>query len=272
METSPMTPPDDSPPTEARDSSAPSTDPTPVVPRPGRLWALALGAAVAAGLVSTLVGESIHLGFKPPRHVVQTMGGPADIPEYKDDVAARYKNAVAASAVLGASLGLALGLAGGLARGSFRAAVGPGLIGVVAGGLVGGGAALGLLPIYFHQENIAPEELSRDLVVPFLMHAGIWAAIGAASGAAFGLGLGSWRLAVTAAVGGLVGGLLGAVLYEVVGALALPNGKTSDPVAPILAGRLLARFAVSMLVAALAVLAVLQDRRRDGRAAIASRD
>ncbi|MFI5458558.1 MAG: hypothetical protein ACHRXM_24255, partial [Isosphaerales bacterium] len=125
----------------------------------------------------------------------------------------------------GAILGAVLGLAGGLAR---RSAPG-GLAAATATGLVLGtaaaaGAAYGLLPVYYR--NVDPQ--GNALTIPMLTHGGIWAAAGATAGLAFGLGRqGRWA---HSALGGLLGGVAGAIVYELVGAIAFPLNKTSQPV------------------------------------------
>ncbi|QDV34800.1 hypothetical protein [Tautonia plasticadhaerens] len=62
---------------------------------------------------------------------------------------ARKAVAVETFAALGASLGLALGIVGGLGRGSAPGSVKGGLAGLVLGAAAGGGAALGMLQIYY---------------------------------------------------------------------------------------------------------------------------
>ena len=46
-----------------------------------------------------------------------------------------------------------------------------------------------ILPAYNAYQQRHPDEASRDLVLPLLVHAGIWSAVGAAGGLALALGL-----------------------------------------------------------------------------------
>ena len=127
--------------------------------------------------------------------------------------------------------------------------------------VLGAGASLALLPVYFHALDRAQEELSRDLTLPLLIHGGIWAACGLAGGLALAIGLGAGRTRViNAAVGGLMGAVLGAALYELIGATAFPLDKTTSPLATTWIARLLARMLVATLSGLLAAVAInMQD-------------
>jgi hypothetical protein len=158
----------------------------------------------------------------------------------------------------GAILGGVLGLAGGLAQrrvlpGAIAALVGCGL-----GAMAAGAAAYGLLPIYFR--NVDPQ--SNDLTYPLLTHGGIWAAAGAAAGLAFGLATGGRRTPLLCTIGGLLGGILAAMIYDMVGALAFPLDKTSQPVSPTVVTRLLAQFTVAIFVACGSALGTAESSRR----------
>jgi hypothetical protein len=157
----------------------------------------------------------------------------------------RTASAAVSFAQQGAILGLALGLAGGLARRSPRAGLTAAALGLALGAAAAGGAALVLVSIYFRNES--PE--FDPLVLSLLTHAGIWSAAGAAAGLAFGVGLGGRVRAARAALGGLLGAVGGTLVYEMVGALAFPLAKTSQPVSETVVTRLLAHLAVAALVA-----------------------
>jgi hypothetical protein len=94
------------------------------------------------------------------------------------------------------------------------------------------------------------------------MHGGIWAAVGAAAGLAFGLGLGGRGRWARGALGGLLGGVAATMVYELVGALAFPIDKTSQPVSATVVTRFFAQFAVAVLAAAGAALGVDGAPRR----------
>jgi hypothetical protein len=210
-----------------------------------RLWTWALGAGLAAGLAAWLVGEGLLVAYQDE---LAPNGGPFPPPEVTfARIAAEQFVATLTFAALGALLGFALGVAGGGARWSLVAAVWAGLAGHTLGAVATAAAARGLLPIYFaHQKP-----LDDSLVLPLLTHAGIAAAAGLAGGLALGLGVGG-RVGSTL-VGGLLGAAGGATLYEIVGALAFPSGRTGEPVSGMPVTRLFFLLAVSLLTAAGAV-------------------
>jgi hypothetical protein len=212
------------------------------------LWTWALAAGVLAGLLSWAGGEAAWKG-------VRSAQTPKIVPFPTEEDHNRVIRGMAASTAVsfiqqGAILGAVLGLAGGLARRSGRA----GLVAALLGGLIGAAAAAaaayGLLPVYFR--NVAPE--NDTLTLPLLTHGGIWAAIGAATALAFGLGLGGRDRWARAALGGLLGGLVATMVYDLVGAVAFPIDKTSQPVSATIVTRLFAQLAVAVCVAAGAAL------------------
>ena len=228
---------------------------------PGRLRALALSLSILAGLVAWIGIEATYEHFVPPERLVQAMGFALNSPSFADRATAERKNASLANGILGCVLGLAMGLAGGLARGPIRGALAFAAIGGLIGLGLGVGASEAILPLYFRELDKAAEELSRDLTFPLIIHSGIWGIIGAAGGASLGLGLGSTRRIVPALVGGLIGGVLGGGAYEIIGALAFPSCKTTQPVAIYWAPRLIANLAVATFSSALAVVAILSPGR-----------
>ena len=237
-------------------------------PAAARLWGLALGAGLLAGVAAWALTEASLEAFVPRARMVQAMGVTVNLPSFADKAAAARKNATLAYGVLGASLGVALGLAGGLAQRSATAALLAAAAGAVLGAAGGAGAGAAVVPLYYQREDQAQEDLSHDLVVPLLVHGGAWAAVGAAGGAALGLGLGGRRIAARSALGGLAGGVLGALAYEVIGALAFPGDRTTQPVAAAWAPRLLAALSVSLLTAAVAVITATAPGRK-GRSGFA---
>ena len=142
----------------------------------GRLLLFVGVGGVVAGLVAWFVGENTLGVFVPKSTQVIAFGVPTAKVEYHDGIKAEYENAIVAYSVLGASLGLLLGLAGGPARRVTPLAIRAGLIGTVAGTLPASGAAAAILPVYYHQHEFNQEELSRDLLLPLLVHAGSWPA------------------------------------------------------------------------------------------------
>jgi hypothetical protein len=230
----------------------------------GRLVALTLAAGVVAGIAAWLAGEVTLKAFVPPSHNVNMMGQNFEKVEFLDQSAADFKNAMVAFGWLGCLLAAAMGLAGGLARDSRPAGLRAAAIGLLLGLVLALVASLAFLPIYFHALDRSKEELSRDLMIPLLTHAGIWAACGLAGGIALGIGMGDgWPGIAKAALGGLIGAAIGAAAYEMIGAFAFGSrDHTTSPVSWSLPTRLLARLLVATLAAAFAAIAVNTSGRR----------
>jgi hypothetical protein len=206
------------------------------------LWGWALGAGLLAGLLNSAAGEVAW-------RRVNSAGTPKIVPfptgADRDRMIANMAGSNAVSFIQqGAILGGVLGLAGGLAR---RRAL-AGLVAALVGGGLGAAAAWatarGLLPLYFR--NVDPQ--SNELTYPLLTHGGIWAAAGAAAGLAFGLGAGGQGRWVRCAFGGLLGGVFATMVYDLIGAIAFPLDKTSQPVSATVVTRLFAQFAVAVFV------------------------
>jgi hypothetical protein len=232
--------------------------------RPERIWALAVGAGLLAGVMSWVAGEAALTAFKPELEEAHGMGVVLLLPSRKGEIKADTQNAALAFGLLGAILGLGLGITGGLVPEAIRIRRGAiaALTGLAVGGALGVGASLALVPV-FNQARMA-NPLSLDLTIPMLVHAGIWAAVGAGGGLAFGLGLGGDRRRIArATIGGLVGGALAAVAYEMIGALVFPLADTPRPLSLTWGTRLLARLLVTTLAAAgAAALVTFESSRR----------
>ncbi len=217
------------------------------------LIVLALVAGGLAGGAAWAVGEMTLFAFEPPSVESSMMGQKVLKVTFEDQAAADLKNATLAYAELGGLLGLALGVAGGLARRSFKAAALAGVVGLILGAGLTVASSLVALPYYFKAKDANPEELSLDITLPLLVHAGSWVAVGLAGGLALGLGRGGGVSAVVkATLGGVVGALVGAVAYEILGATFFPAGRTTDPVSTTWHTRLLARLSVALFVSLLA--------------------
>jgi hypothetical protein len=238
------------PPSSAVTSSSEDSHPPGLPVRSGRLWAVTLGAGVVAGLTAWLGGEACHAVFKPPLHAANSRGLILKMTNPREVAAADAKNAGLGFALSGAAVGLGLGVAGALAHRRGAAAARAGLVGLVAGAAAGAGASLALFPAYNIYKARHPDEAASDLILPLLIHAGIWSALGAAGGLAFGLGSGERRTLSRAVTGGLVSAAIGAAGYVLFGALFFPAASTSRFVSEIWQTRLLARLGVAVLVAA----------------------
>ena len=154
------------------------------LPAPRHLLMMALGAGLFAGIVSWLIGEILVTAFRPAYQAQNVMGQTIMKASFKDQAVADFQNAALAFAVLGGTLAAALGMAGGLARKSMRAGIISSVVGLGLGMILGIAASIVMLPIYFNALERTQEELSRDLTLPLVVHAGIWAACGLAGGAA----------------------------------------------------------------------------------------
>jgi len=228
-----------------------------------RVWVLALLAGLIAGFTSWLIGEAIHGRFGPPTlvNISGPSGGFLSGPEIHRlntaHSAAQTLEATLTFGSLGAVLGLALGLAGGFARGSARAALSAAIVGSILGGAAGAALTKVILPIYFR--ILDPD--SNDLIVGIMIQVVISSAIGAVGGAAFGIGLGDRSRVVRAVIGGLLGAIAGALVYEMVGAIAFPLDKISDPISVTWGTRLFARLAVTTLASAGVAMGALDQAK-----------
>jgi hypothetical protein len=158
--------------------------------------------------------------------------------------------------LMGATVGLTLGLASGLVRKSPRSGALAALLGLVLGAAAGSGAAVVGVPLASRLHDWDPGNMSVEMASSLLMHGIPWAVIGAVGGLAYGWGLGGRVLAIRGLLAGLFGGVAGAFLYEIVGALALPDAKIIEPVAVSWGVRLLAQL-VAVLATAAAVAALV---------------
>jgi hypothetical protein len=227
-----------------------------------RLVATALAAGVLAGVLAWGIGEGVHGTFVPPSKIIDMPMAQGIRISFEDQVAADGKNATLAFAALGGVLGVVLGVAGGIIRKSTVGAVTGAVVGLVAGCAITVGATWGLLPFYFRALERSQDAMSHELLLPLLVHSGIWAAAGLAGGVALGIGMGTkWTQLYNAALGGMIGAALGAVVYEVLGAILLPGDRTFEPVSTTWQGRLLARLLVAVSAALMAAVVMSAGTR-----------
>lgn len=234
-----------------------SVSPHPPISR-SRLWAWVIGAGLVAGVASWLGGEGCVELIKPRFRAGNSHGLMLMKTDRRQEDAAVAKNAGLAFLFLGATIGGALGAAGGMARGSRRAAVRAACAGLVLGLVATGMMSLAVLPSYNAYKFRHPDDAARDLLLPLLVHAGIWSAAGAAGGLALALGLRERRLMARAALGGFLGAVAGTVVYEFVGAL-FPTARTARFVSATWETRLMARLAVTLLAAGGAAIGLLSQ-------------
>ncbi|GAC1473469.1 MAG: hypothetical protein NVSMB9_22120 [Isosphaeraceae bacterium] len=218
---------------------------------------LVLAAGAVSGLGSWVLGERVNEYFKPPSRLVHAMGVTMDSPTEANQIIANVRNAALTFGILGALLGGTFGLAGGMARGSFHSGGAAALLGLVLGSALGAVASLVLVPVFFRYVD----PMSNDLLIPLLIHGGVWGAAGASGGLALGIGLGGRGPAVRGLLGGLFGAVIGAVLYEVTGAMFFPLAKTGLPVAPTPGIRLMAWALLSLSAAFFAAVSIADLRK-----------
>ena len=189
---------------------------------------LTLAAGLLAGLAAWL-GWRPHVidVIKPPRHSVNSKGIVLNVTNRREVAAVNARNAGLVFSLLGASLAAGLGAAGGLSLIDPRA-VRASLMGLAIGAAGGATISLAVLPLYNDYQARHPDEAARDLILPLLVHAGIWSGVAAAAGLVYGLGLGERKMMPRIVLGGLIGALLGTVAYELVGAVAFPAAQTTQ--------------------------------------------
>ena len=250
-----------------RVSTVSDRDDAPLLDRSKSPVALILAAGVLAGLVAWLGGEACRDLIKARRRAVNAKGITLSVVTPRDQDVADARNAGLAFAWLGAALGACLGGAGGLAGGSGRRAMSAAGFGSMAGVVGCAAMSLALLPLYDAYRHRNPDEASRDLIFPLLVHAGVWSVAGAVGGAAFAMGAGRRRLLPLTVVGGLVGAAVAAGLYELIGVVAFPDAGTTRYVSLTWPSRLLARLAVGSLAASGIAFAVVNPHERPARPA-----
>jgi hypothetical protein len=217
-------------------------------------WAVILGLALLAGVAAWLVGEFTFDYFKPSLAASENYQNPRALNLEMPGVVAR--NGALTFGALGGVLGLALGLAGGLIRRSATGVLIGALTGLILGAAAGAVPSFALMPWQWRNRNEDPS--TTLLLVPTLIHLGLWSGVGLAAGLAFGIGTSGLKLSrlIEAALAGLAGAMLGTFVFEMVGALLLPLAKTANPIAETSSARLLARLCVALFVALGAIRAL----------------
>jgi hypothetical protein len=230
-------------------------------PRRGRVWAAALLGAAVASVSCWLLGELAVGAFQPRLFMVERLGQTSVQPTTASKNSADLKNAILAHAIYGCVIGLVMGIAGGMAARSLQRAVIVALGAQAVGAIVSAGASFVILPFFFR--NSVPD--MNDLLLPILLHGGIWAAIGAVGGAAFACGAGRPPRLIPLAVGdACVAAFLASIVFHLASAEVFPEGRSIDPVAGSSIVRLLA---VALLAGFIAVGAARGTAARIPRAA-----
>ena len=230
----------------------------------GHLLALALAAALIAGVVSSLAGELILNAYHTDLFPALSINpNPEDMRRWRD---ARIYSATLTFTTMGALLGLTMGLAGGLARRSVFASAERRFWDSCSAQPPPRAWLSSSCRSFFKRYD--PQ--AGDLLLPLLTHGAIWSAVGAIGGLAFGLGLGGrgrWKASL---VGGLVGAAAATVVYEIVGAIAFASSKTDLPLSSSITTRVVALMLVAILSAVGAVLALNQSAKKKAASSVLS--
>ncbi len=199
--------------------------------RPGRIWALALAAALLASIAAWIVeeaslyvyGEKMAVTAAPPdyRPDIRKSGGAygANMATmaYKQEYTARAVavSGAAVGVMFGLALGAAMGLAGGSTVKSWLKGAAIGLTVAATAGTLGWLLAWNLVPLFYQARDYSPD--SPRVLESLLLIRGIPRMIaGFAGGLTLGLALGGgWDRMLRGALGGFIGAALGAVLVVV---------------------------------------------------------
>jgi hypothetical protein len=206
------------------------------------LWICTLAAGIVAGLSSWIAGEEARRYVDPTPLSKEVFPGPATA---RLLATATSRSGMLAYGFQGTILGLCLGLTGGFLRRSSAAAIIAGAGGAAAAGAAGAFAAKFLIPVFYR--NV--DDGAVDLILPLLIHGGLWTSIGAVAGIAFGVGLGGRGAIGRSLLGGLLGAVVGTLVYEVAGAFFFPLAHTGRPLSLSWGARLLAHVVVALSVA-----------------------
>jgi len=226
-------------------------------------WALIVIFAILAGLAAWQVGEYT---------ISYAKLSPAVAENYRDSTGLNAEmpgvnsvNGALTFGALGGFVGLAMGLAGGVSRRSPASAILGAVLGLIIGAALGALPSPMIMPWQWRHRNDDP--FNADLLMPFLIHLGLWTPLGLAAGLAFGIGKSGFnppRL-VEAGLAGLIGAVLGVFVFEVTGALFFPAAATTNPFSLTAGTRLLARLCIALFVG-LGVIRTI-PRARANRAA-----
>ena len=205
-----------------------------------------LGLALLAGAASWLWGEVVFDHFKPSEKASAEHYAFAALNREMGRV--NGLNGALAFGALGGLLGMALGLAGGLSRSAPKSALVGAIVGLVLGAASGTLPSFAIMP--WHWKHRGDDEYRGQLVLPTLVHLGLWCSLGLTAGLAFGLGRYGprpARLFVTGSAG-LIGAIIGTCLFELAGAFLFPLAETVNPFSATSQTRLLARLSVALFV------------------------
>jgi hypothetical protein len=215
-----------------------------------RLWLLALGSALLAGLIGWGAGENIPHFWHWEEHLERAAEGIARDP-FEARNQAEMKNTALAMGVLGGVTGLLLGLAGGMSRGAIRLAVIAGTAGLLLGITSAVAVSLMIVPMFFRSISLVPNP-----TLPLLVHSGIYASIGGAGGLSFGFGRRGLTGALRGLLAGTTGAILGSIVYNMLHTTAFPLESDYSPLPGKGVSRMIAHICVNLLFVICVVIAV----------------
>ncbi len=125
-----------------------------------QVWAIALSAGVAAGLISWIAGEPVHAFFPPEVFPIRVAFTTYIQPTAASVNTADLKNATLVFTILGAITGLAMGIGGGFAGRSLSRGLVVGLGGLVVGGLVAVLASLRSISPFLSLRRAGPQRFA----------------------------------------------------------------------------------------------------------------
>ncbi|MGC8643419.1 MAG: hypothetical protein ACP5XB_26475 [Isosphaeraceae bacterium] len=230
---------------------------------PPLAWKLTLALALLAGAAAWWVGEAYLDYFKPSQAASSQRFDFTAL--NKEKAVANAYNGTLAFGALGGFVGLALGLAGGFSRRPGGSPLLGAIVGLALGVAAGALPSLEIMPWQWRHRSDDPS--STQLLIPLLMHLGLWSGAGLAGGLAFGLGAGAkkpLRLAGTA-ISGLLGAMLGTLVFEIIGAGFFPLASTTLPFSDTALTRLLARLCVAGFIGAVMILPRLTSPKTGAR-------
>jgi len=208
---------------------------------------MVIGLAIVAGVAAWAVGEAGLDHFQPSAAAASQAYSFAAV--NKETERTNALNGAMIFGAFGGLLGLAMGLGGGLARRSAAGAIVGGIIGLLLGAAAGALPAFILMPWQWRHRNDDPS--ATQILVPLLLHFGLWAGLGLTAGIAFSVGNGRFKglRLLEAGVAGLAGAMLGTFIFEMIGAILFPLGGTLLPISATPETRLIARLCVAVFVA-----------------------
>jgi hypothetical protein len=226
----------------------------PQAPGAARILMLVFGLAILAGTCAWIVGECAFDYFKPSESAASQAYAFAAL--NKETEQANALNGAVAFGVLGGLLGIAMGVGGGCTARSARGAILGAVVGLVLGAAAGALPSLWIMPWQWKHRNDDPS--STAILMPLLIHFGLWSGVGLAAGLAFAVGAGGFRALrlIEAAVLGLAGAMLGTFIFEMLGATLFPLSRTVEPFSATPETRLLARLCVAGFIGLGAMLVV----------------